>query len=129
MRQLSSKEVPIELEPEVFHFDENIVRLFNQAFHRKNSNPPLSLGARALSGMFKILNELEVDWKKLLHVSQRFDYYEKISIPGDYQSITRLTRYRERAGSAWLSFEIDLCSLDSKKVLVKSSSQIMVGLS
>lgn len=128
MRRLSSTEVPIELEPEIFHFDENIVRLFNQAFHRKSSTPPLSLTARALSGMFKILNELEVDWKKLLHVSQRFDYYENISIPGDYQSITKLTRYRERAGSAWLSFEIELRGLDTQDLLVKSSSQIMVGL-
>jgi len=124
MRQIDSNTLPIESEEIVMEIDPGHIARFNNLLGRKNTNAPLTLGAISLPGVFEILNKLEVDWSKLLHISQKFEFDNHDPHPKRMKAVSRLKRHRFRAGSHWLQFETEI-QLGQSKIL--SHAQIVVG--
>jgi hypothetical protein len=125
MIDLPESEVAIESQETDFVLTSEIVDQFKQAFRWTAAGIPPSFAARAFSGMFEILNRLEVDWKKLLHVSQKFEYIVAISLDEEMKAQSFLKKWKKRGSIHWLHFENQLKTKDGQ-VRLKAESLIMV---
>lgn len=125
MIDLSDSKTPIESKETDFMLTEEVVENFRKAFRWSSSSLPPSFAARAFVGMFEILNRLEVDWKKLLHISQSFTYQQKIELGQDVKAKSFLKRWKKRGNVHWLHFESQLKSPSGENLLT-AESLIMV---
>jgi hypothetical protein len=126
MQMPSKEDLPLEVEPEKFSVTQATTCLFHKAFRDKKDYFPPTLAATALKGMFNLLNRMQVDWKKLLHATQSFEYHSKIPLPCEILARTQLTDIKLRAGIYWMSFEIRLFGLSDNELYVTSRSLILV---
>lgn len=124
MREIDPNSLPIQSKEIVMEIDPARITRFNALLGRKKSDAPLTLGAISLPGVFEILNQLEVDWSKLLHISQKFEFENHDPQPKQMKAVSRLKRHRFRAGSHWLQFETEI-ELGESKIL--THAQIVVG--
>lgn len=125
MIDLSDSKVSLESKKTEFILSEEVLQNFRKAFRWTSSSIPPSFAARAFVGMFEILNRLEVDWKKLLHVSQSFSYQKKIEMGQEMKAQSFLKRWKKRGNIYWLHFENQLTSA-SGETLLTAESLIMV---
>lgn len=125
MIDLSDSKTPIESKETDFMLTEDVVENFRKAFRWSSPSLPPSFAARAFVGMFEILNRLEVDWKKLLHISQSFTYQQKIELGQDVKAKSFLKRWKKRGNVHWLHFESQLKSPSGENLLT-AESLIMV---
>lgn len=125
MIDLSDSKTPIESKETDFMLTEEVVENFRKAFRWSSPSLPPSFAARAFVGMFEILNRLEVDWKKLLHISQSFTYQQKIELGQDVKAKSFLKRWKKRGNVHWLHFESQLKSPSGENLLT-AESLIMV---
>lgn len=99
---------------------------YNKAFRYNGSSFPMTLPSAALTGMFELIDQFEIDWKRLLHTYQCFEYFEKFEVGMELHCQCALVKYRHRAGAHWLDFETELKKLGSESVAGKAQSRIMV---
>ena len=125
MIDLSDSKTPLESKETDFILTEEVVDNFRKAFRWSSPSLPPSFAARAFVGMFEILNRLEVDWKKLLHISQSFTYQKKIEVGQDMKAKSFLKRWKKRGNVHWLHFESQLKSPSGENFLT-AESLIMV---
>lgn len=126
MRLPEKTELPLNASPQTIFFDETLRSKFCKAFKSDRADMPPTTGAVALTGVFQILNSLNVDWKGLLHATQRFVYHQEIKPGTRVQALTKLKDARVRAGMAWLQFETNLVDEVTRQPYVDSFSLIMV---
>lgn len=121
------EQLPISSDSLVVDIDHAKVALFQKSFGQDNSSQlPMTWGAIGLQGIFQILNNIQVDWKKLLHATQKFEYGEKPGIPFRAISSAQLIDIKFRAQIYWLSFEATMRDEKTNNVLVKSKTLILV---
>jgi hypothetical protein len=121
------EELPISADPLELEIDQARIDLFQKSFKNTHSQHlPPTWGAVGLQGIFALLNRFEVDWKKLLHATQKFEYGEKPSIPFSAKSETKLVDVKYRAQIYWLSFEGTISDQRSNSILVKTKTLILV---
>ncbi len=123
----NKEDLPISADPIEFEIDQARIDLFQKSFRNtKSQSLPPTWGAVGLQGIFALLNRFEVDWKKLLHATQKFEYGEKPSIPFPARSETKLVDVKYRAQIYWLSFEGTISDQRSSSILVKTKTLILV---
>jgi len=121
---------PVLAEPYELIIDQALIEKFQRAFRSTSSAVPPTVGAVALRGAFQIINEiLKADWKKLLHVSQTFEYMKPLKTPMALQTTTVLKEIKTRAQMHFLNFEIVLTERQSATVVMTSKSTIIVRAS
>lgn len=107
-------------------FDKNLIKPFNEAFGSPEESIPPTWSAIALQSIFDLLNQLQVDWKKLLHATQRFEYLSNPQIASALICKTQLTDIKLRGGIYWLNFESVCLEKESSYEIVKSKTLILV---
>ena len=121
---------PVMAEPYDLVIDQALIEKFQRAFRSTSTTIPPTVGAVALRGAFQIINDvLKADWKKLLHVSQTFEYLKPLRTPMSLQTTTVLKEIKTRAQMHFLSFEIVLTDQQSAAVVMTSKSTIIVRAS
>lgn len=126
MRILREEELPYSSKEFKFHLDSDIISRFHKAFRWNTSSIPPTLAARAFVGMFDLLNFLEVDWKKLLHTSQSFEYLAPLEEGQELLAQSKLVKWRKRSGMHWLQFDSLLSDTQNSRVLLRGQSLILV---
>jgi len=127
MLEISSEKLPICSSIFEFEINQKLVDQFQKAFRMPSSRVPPTLGVRALTCMFELLNQLEVDWMKLLHVQQDFEYLGSLNLPCQVRAQAILERYRKRASSHWLNFTTNIHEASSDDLLLRSHSTILIS--
>lgn len=123
----SKNELPLVADPIIFEIDDKKVKSFQTAFRQPEcTSLPPTWASVGLQGIFALLNQLNVDWKKLLHATQKFEYGIKPSVPFSAKSETRLTDIKYRGQIYWLSFEGIITENYSNEKLVQSKTLILV---
>lgn len=118
---------PLNAEPYEIRFDQELVKKFEKAFRSGSHSIPPTIGAIALQGAFHIINNtLKADWKKLLHVSQTFEYLKPIQLPMTLKTQTTLKEVKTRAQMHFLNFEITLTDTMTGEPIMNSKSTIIV---
>lgn len=125
MKALDESDFPIKHQMKL-EFTEADVKAFQNVLHQQSSAIPPTLWVKALKGVFALIDELQIDWRKLLHVSQRFEYRNPLPIPVKVNSEARLVRMKSRAGAKWLYFENELTAVGSTDVGVFVEALIVV---
>ena len=126
MRAPEKSELPLRAAPFDFRLDENRRELFCKAFRSQSSALPPTWGAMALKGVFEIVEELEVDWRRLLHATQSFTYGQTPTLPCSAKAQTELLDCRYRAATHWLQFVTEVRDADSNALLLTSKTLILV---
>lgn len=126
MKVPSKEELPLHAPDQPVHIDETRLSAFRRAFRKTSKKTPPTLGAVGLQGVFKIVNQLEVDWRNLLHATQSFHYHEPVTAPTDVVFKTKLADCKFRAGMYWLQFESDMVDSATQKPLLSLKSLLMV---
>lgn len=126
MRVPEKSELPLRAKPQTFVLDEQRLSLFRGAFGSTSGEIPPTVGAFALQGVFEILNSLHVDWKGLLHATQRFRYIHPFTQDQSLSAETSLRDARRRGGMIWLQFVTELSDTKTHQLIAESSSLIMV---
>ncbi len=121
---------PLIAEPYEIRFDQELVQKFAKAFRSDSPSLPPTIGAIALQGAFHIINNtLNADWRKLLHVSQTFEYLKPIQLPMTLKTQTTLKEIKTRAQMHFLNFEISLTDSKTGEPMMNSKSTIIVRTS
>jgi hypothetical protein len=121
---------PLSAEPYEIRFDQELVQKFAKAFRSNSQSLPPTIGAIALQGAFHIINNtLKADWRKLLHVSQTFEYLKPIQLPMTLKTQTTLKEIKTRAQMHFLNFEIRLTDSRTGEPMMNSKSTIIVRTS
>lgn len=121
---------PLVAESYDINFDQDLANRFQKAFRSSSTSVPPTIGAVALKGAFRILNEdLKADWRKLLHVSQTFEYTKPLELPITLKAQTTLKEIKTRAQMHFLSFEISLLDSKNGEKVMNSKSTIIVRAS
>lgn len=126
MQSLENQKLPLCAAPLEFELSQDFIAGFQKAFQWKSSSIPPTFAARAFSGMFQLLKELEVDWRGLLHTSQSFEYLRPFYAGQKLLAESQLSKYRFRAGVHWLQFESRLCDRESGDEVLRARSLILV---
>jgi hypothetical protein len=121
---------PLSAEPYEIRFDQELVHKFSKSFRSDSPSIPPTIGAIALQGAFQIINHtLKADWRKLLHVSQTFEYLKPIQLPMTLKTQTTLKEIKTRAQMHFLNFEISLSDNQTGEPIMTSKSTIIVRTS
>jgi|GEM_PF-5039459 len=126
MKDFEKLSLPLQSEKKQVSLDEKRVASFEKAFRSNSKSIPPTIGIFALGNMFELLNQFEIDWTKLLHISQSFDYHQKLPIPCNLQVQTSLIRYRHRNSQHWLSFESKIKTCEKQELLISAKSSIII---
>ncbi len=120
--------LPHRSSAKIWNLDDEKAKAFQTALKTKNPWPlPPTWGAIALDGIFEILNNLEVDWRHLLHGSQSFTFDTPVlAKPIRVESQAELVDYRHRNGVHWLNFETAIRNAENAEILIRSKSLIFV---
>jgi len=127
MLEISIEQLPLYSSVFEFEINQKLVDGFQKSFRTSSRQIPPTLGVRALTCMFELLNRLEVDWMKLLHVQQDFEYLDSLHLPCQVRSQAILERYRKRATSHWLNFTTNIYEVSSNNLLLRSHSTILIA--
>lgn len=119
-------QLPLSAPRQDIEVDAELVQKFRRSFQSSRQSPPLTLGAVALQGVFALLKSMNVDWRGLLHATQKFEYTRPIHLGAKLSATTQLIDCRLRAGMYWLNFKTDLMDKSSQDIVVSSRSLIMV---
>lgn len=128
MRIPEKSELPIRAALQTLSIDEASIAAFHKAFRQKSTTVPATFAARGLTGVFEIVNALQVDWRNLLHATQTFIFNRPLKIPSTLTCQAQLKDSRIRAGMLWLQFECQLMDETQTQVFVTSKSLIMVRI-
>lgn len=128
MKIPEKSELPIVAPLQTLELSAESIAAFHRAFQSSSKSIPWTYGAKALQGVFHIVNELQVDWRHLLHATQSFQVHSTLKLNQKLISEARLLDCRVRAGMAWLQFEILLKESQSSEILMTAKSLIMVKL-
>lgn len=127
MRTIDPEELPISAKPQDFRIDQALCESFYKAFRFESKEMPPTVGVKSLTGMFELLRAFEVDWSKLLHISQKFEYHKNFELPREVRSQAKLIKHRKRAQANWLNFETTIHCKKTNELLMSSISVVMVG--
>ena len=126
MISIESGELPISWPDIQFTLDRTLADQFSEVFQMPKGSSPLTMSCGAFAGMFKLLDQFQVDWLRLLHIQQKFEYKEAIELPCPVRAQSSLVRIRSRGGMTWLSFENILWDQSKTKALIVSESTILI---
>lgn len=126
MKLPKEEEIPVRAREYRFKLSPEIIERFRSAFAWRSSSIPPTVVARAFTGMFELLNEMQVDWKKLLHTSQSFEYLAPIEENQELTARTQLVKLKKRGTTYWLQFESSLTESESGKDILKAQATILV---
>jgi hypothetical protein len=126
MISIESGELPISWPDIEFTLDQDLANQFCEVFQMPIGLSPLTMSCGAFQGMFKLLDQFQVDWLRLLHIQQNFEYKEAIELPCPVRAQSSLVRIRSRGGMTWLSFENILWDQSKTKALIVSESTILI---
>lgn len=126
MKILSKSLLPLFASPQNLTIDAACVEKFNLAFNRKSAEPPPTILAAGLKGVFEILNHLEVDWHHLLHATQSFQFERPLTTPMNLVMRASLKDIRVRGQTAWLHFDVQSIDEGSQQTVATSQSLILV---
>ena len=131
MKVPTAAELPLAAPAEIFEIDARKIAEFQRAFGESldAAAVPPTLGAMTLKGVFTIVNSLEVDWRNLLHASQKFEYLQKISPPCSLSAVSRLIDLKFRAQMYWMNFETEVRDVRTSEIVIVSKSLLMVKTS
>jgi len=127
MRIPEKSDLPLKAKTQEIEMGPDLFEKFHKSFlSQDDKNIPATYGCVALSGVFEIVNSLKVDWTKLLHGSQSFEYLSWPQFPVKCQAQASLIDCKIRAGLVWLQFETMLTEKKSGNAFLKSKTLIMV---
>lgn len=126
LEQIQSEDLPIIGEDIHFILDQKLADEFSTIFEQNAGSQPLTMSCGAFRGMFKLLDEFQVNWLKLLHVHQSFEYRESFELPVEVCAESRLSKLRRRGGMTWLTFENLLWKKDRSNLLIFAESSLIV---
>lgn len=93
--------------------------------HRDVLAPPTFTFVLTLSGWHMIMDDLDIDFARVLHVDQRFVYYRRLVAGDVIRAAGTIESVRERMGASFLVIRIDV--LDSgDEIVSRGYSSIMV---
>lgn len=126
MKPPSKEALPLKAHPQRILFTQELVAAFQTAFGMTSDQGiPPTYAALALQGVFEILNQIQVDWKGLLHASQSFEYHLMPEWNAELTAQAELKDCRLRAGQWWLQFETQMKDSQNRPIIT-SKSLIMV---
>ncbi len=126
MKVPSKEQLPLLAPDQTFEVTEALVARFRKSFHSTLANPPFTMGAVALQGVFSLLRSMEVNWLGLLHATQKFEYHLPFQVGMELKAQTQLLDCRLRAGMYWLNFRTELTDTRTQQIVSTSKSLIMV---
>ncbi len=126
MRAIQTSDLPIHSRDIEFTLDQALADQFCEVFEQEKGSQPLTMSCGAFRGMFQLLDDFEVNWLRLLHIQQSFEYREFYELPCPVVATSSLVKFRERAGMKWLTFENILRSQDRSKILIYAESTILI---
>lgn len=118
--------LPLCAEDILLTIDESKLQEFHTAFKDRLRYMPPTLMAMAMKGVFDLINQMQVDWKRLLHATQSFTYVKPIQVPSQVRAKAKLLDLKYRAQTHWLQFEIQVLDENSKDLLVTARTLILV---
>ena len=126
MIDLQSLKLPHAHQAISFTLDRKLADTYGHVFELGNNKWPLTMSSGAFAGMFKLLHQFEVDWTRLLHVGQSFEYRQSFELPCPVHALSQLAKVRSRAGMHWLTFENLLWDAPMKNILIYAQSTILI---
>lgn len=127
MIDFKTLELPLDSSESQFELDPKTIEDFRKCFQMKESVVPLTVTCKSFSGLFELFERIEVDFRRLLHISQTFEYHRPLRETEQLNSKTKLIRSRERGDVTWLSFESRLWDQDCEQPVVSAYSTILVS--
>ncbi len=126
MIAIPSSELPVRHSDIPFVLDQKLADQFASVFEIPAGGKPLTMTCGAFAGMFKLLDQFQVEWNRLLHVQQSFEYREAFDLPCPVKAESSLVKLRERGGMKWLTFENILWNEARTKILILAESTIII---
>ena len=127
MKPLSKQDLPLTAPEEQLDISKEIIEKFEIAFKQSPSlGLPPTFPAVSLKGVFQIVNDLRIDWRNLLHATQRFEYLKTPEIGWRVTVSTKLIDWKFRANTHWLQFLTEWKQNGETNPVVRSKTLILV---
>jgi len=127
MKLPEKTELPLRAPQQDLNLDEGKVAQFHKAFASSEATyVPLTATSVMMKGVFDLVNQMQVDWKNLLHATQSYIYHSPLKGPTHLRGETKLIGCKFRAKLHWLNFETLIFRQGESEPVITCKTLLMV---